>query len=45
VRAKLLESIALRRYGRPEEVADLVHFVANCKYMTAQTVSIDGGMF
>jgi len=44
VKAKLLDSIALRRYGKPEEVADLVYFVANCSYMTAQVVTIDGGM-
>jgi len=44
VKAKLLDSIALRRYGKPEEVADLVYFVANCSYMTAQCVTIDGGM-
>ena len=44
IKAKLLENIALRRCGRAEEVADLVHFVANCKYMTAQVVTIDGGM-
>jgi len=44
IKEKLLDSIALKRYGKAEEVADLVHFVANCKYMTAQVVSIDGGM-
>ncbi|MDR2182757.1 MAG: 3-oxoacyl-[acyl-carrier-protein] reductase [Clostridiales bacterium] len=44
VKTKLLESIALRRYGQAQEVADLVHFIANCKYMTAQVVTIDGGM-
>ena len=43
-KSKLLESIALRRYGQAEEVADLVYFVASCKYMTAQVVTIDGGM-
>jgi len=44
VKGKILESIALRRYGKAEEVADLVYFVANCKYMTAQIITIDGGM-
>jgi 3-oxoacyl-[acyl-carrier protein] reductase len=44
VKTKLLESIALRRYGKPEEVADLAWFIANCPYMTAQVVTIDGGM-
>jgi len=45
VKAKMLDSIALRRYGQADEVADVVHFVANCKYMTAQVITIDGGMF
>ncbi|MCL1787537.1 MAG: 3-oxoacyl-[acyl-carrier-protein] reductase [Defluviitaleaceae bacterium] len=44
VKAKLLDSIALRRYGQAEEVADTVYFVANCKYMTAQVITLDGGM-
>ena len=45
VKTKILESIALRRYGTAEEVADLVHYVANCSYMTAQVITLDGGMF
>jgi 3-oxoacyl-[acyl-carrier protein] reductase len=44
IKDKLLEAIALRRYGKAEEVADLVYFAANCKYMTAQVITIDGGM-
>ncbi|OBH66768.1 hypothetical protein A5685_16940 [Mycobacterium colombiense] len=34
------------RFGRPEEVADLVAFLAgdNAGYITAQDISIDGGM-
>ena len=44
VKAQLLQSVALRRYGKADEVADVVHFVANCKYMTAQVITIDGGM-
>jgi len=44
VKHKLLDSIALKRYGQAEEVADVVHFVANCRYMTAQVITIDGGM-
>ncbi|MCL2416165.1 MAG: 3-oxoacyl-[acyl-carrier-protein] reductase [Defluviitaleaceae bacterium] len=45
VRAKYLESIPLGRYGTIQELADVVHFVANCKYMTGQVVSVDGGMY
>jgi 3-oxoacyl-[acyl-carrier protein] reductase len=44
VKTKILDAIALRRYGKASEVADLVYFVSNCSYMTAQCVVIDGGM-
>ena len=44
IKTKLLDSIALKRYGQAAEVADTVHFVANCKYMTAQVITLDGGM-
>ncbi|MCL2620579.1 MAG: 3-oxoacyl-[acyl-carrier-protein] reductase [Defluviitaleaceae bacterium] len=44
VKKQILDSVSLRRYGKPEEVADLVYFVANCSYMTGQVVTIDGGM-
>lgn len=44
VKKQLLDSISLRRYGKPEEVADLVYFVSNCAYMTGQVIAIDGGM-
>lgn len=44
IKTKMLDSIALKRYGQAEEVADVVHFAANCKYMTAQVITIDGGM-
>jgi len=44
IKTKLLDSIALKRYGQACEIADAVFFVANCKYMTAQVVTIDGGM-
>jgi NAD(P)-dependent dehydrogenase (short-subunit alcohol dehydrogenase family) len=37
---------ALRRWGTPEEVADVVRFLASdaARYVTAQTISVDGGM-
>jgi 3-oxoacyl-[acyl-carrier protein] reductase len=46
IRAKFVEMIALRRPGEPEEVAELVGFLASdrASYITAQVIGIDGGM-
>jgi len=37
---------ALRRWGVPEDVADVVVFLASdaARYVTAQTIEVDGGM-
>ncbi|HEV8306131.1 MAG TPA: SDR family NAD(P)-dependent oxidoreductase [Methylomirabilota bacterium] len=42
---RLLESLALRRLGQPEEVARVVVFFASddAAYVTGQTISADGG--
>lgn len=43
---KLLDSIPLGRYGKPEDVADLAVFLAGerSSYITGQVISICGGM-
>ncbi|HJS33788.1 MAG TPA: 3-oxoacyl-ACP reductase FabG [Alphaproteobacteria bacterium] len=45
-RAKIEALVPMRRAGRPEEVAELVAFVASDRaaYLTGQTISINGGM-
>lgn len=42
--SKVLDDIPLGRLGKPEEVAELVLFLAGCSYITGQVIQIDGGM-
>ena len=43
---QLLELIPLQEFGRPEDVADAVCFLASdaARYITGQTLQVDGGM-
>ena len=43
VKEAILAQISLKRYGTVQEVAQLVYFIANAKYITGQVVNIDGG--
>ena len=43
-RAKIVDGIPLRREGTTEEIADVVYWVAQSRYMTGSTVATDGGL-
>jgi len=40
----LLEAIPLGRLGESEDVAEAVAFLATAKYITGETLRVDGGM-
>jgi 3-oxoacyl-[acyl-carrier protein] reductase len=43
----LKKSIPLQRFGKPEEVADLVGFLVSpqASYITGEVISINGGLY
>ncbi|HEX5825690.1 MAG TPA: 3-oxoacyl-[acyl-carrier-protein] reductase [Candidatus Limnocylindrales bacterium] len=46
VRAAILAKIPMGRFGRPEEIAQVVAFlVSSGDYITGQVISIDGGLY
>jgi len=45
MKAQMLPRIALQRFGRPEEVAEMILFLAAAgSYITGQVIGVDGGI-
>jgi pteridine reductase len=42
-RGRIVETTPLGRVGRPEDIAQAVHFLACAPYVTGQIVAVDGG--
>ncbi len=40
---KILEKIALKKQGVPQDIANALYFLANAPYITGQILTIDGG--
>lgn len=46
IRERILEKIPMGRFGQPEEIATCVRYiVSEADYMTAQSISINGGVY
>ena len=41
---QILESLPLKRFGLPNEIAQTALFLAQNDYVTGQTIVVDGGM-
>ena len=46
VKAKMLDAVAMKRYGEPEEIASVVSFLVSedASYITGQVIEISGGL-
>ncbi len=44
MKEQILANIPLKRFGKPEEIADAALFLAKAEYITGQGITVDGGM-
>ena len=46
IKTEVKDRVPLRRLGTPEDIADLVRYLASpgASYLTGQVIAVDGGM-
>lgn len=44
IKEAMIEQIPMKRFGAPEEVADVAVFLAKQEYLTGQVIAVDGGL-
>ena len=46
IKEKVTENIPMKRFGKPEDIAETAAFLAddNASYITGQVIAVDGGM-
>ena len=47
LKEQMLDQIPLKRFGKDQDIADTVTFLASdkAKYITGQTIHVNGGMY
>lgn len=44
IKEAMIAQIPMKRFGAPEEVADVAVFLAKQEYLTGQVIAVDGGL-
>ncbi|MHA1617387.1 MAG: SDR family NAD(P)-dependent oxidoreductase [Candidatus Njordarchaeales archaeon] len=45
VKERILQKVPMRRFGKPEEVAEAVIFLIRCDYVTGEVIDVNGGYY
>ncbi len=45
IKEKILQKVPMRRFGKPEEVAEAVVFLIKCDYVTGEVIDVNGGYY
>jgi len=45
IKEKIIQKVPMRRFGKPEEVAEAVVFLIKCDYVTGEVIDVNGGYY